>query len=83
MEWEKDTEELFERIIEKVPEGFRPSVKPMMLEAAEKRCIERNGSYTNEADLITGIFDIIPEAFKAMMVEDLKSLGIDHTSFFS
>ncbi len=77
MEWEKETEELFERIAEKIPEGFRPSVQPMIVEAAEKRCLDRNGSYVNEADVITGIFDIIPEAFKAMMVEDLKSLDID------
>ncbi len=77
MEWEEKTEELFRRIVEKMPEGFRPSVKPMIIEAAEKRCIERNGAYINDADVITGIFDIIPEAFKSMMVEDLKSLGID------
>ncbi len=77
MEWEKKTEELFARIVEKMPEGFRPSVKPLIIEAAEKRCVERNESYINESDVITGIFDIIPEAFKSIMVEDLKSLSID------
>jgi len=77
MEWEPETEKLFARIVEQMPEGFRPSVKPMIVEAAEKRCVERNESYVNDADVITGIFDIIPEAFKSMMVEDLKSLDID------
>ena len=77
MEWEKATEELFSRIVEQMPQGFRPSVEPMIIKAAEKRCIERNGAYINEADVITGIFDIIPEVFKSIMVEDLKLLDID------
>lgn len=77
MEWEKETEKLFEKILEKIPEGFRPSVKPMIIQASEKRCNERNSSYINEADLITGIFDVVPEAFKATTVEDLTSLGVD------
>ncbi|MFX1388378.1 MAG: radical SAM protein [Promethearchaeota archaeon] len=77
MNWEKKTEELFDKIVEKIPEGIRPSVKPMILKAAEKKCNERNGSYINEADLVTGIFDVTPEAFKPTTVEDLISLGID------
>ena len=48
------------KIADKIPEGFRVSVKPMIVEAAEKRCLDRNGSYINEADLITAIFDIFP-----------------------
>mgnify|MGYP006280648387 FL=1 len=77
MEWKAETEHLFEKIMGKVPEGFRPSVKPEIIEAAKQRCLDRNGSYIKDSDVITGIFDIIPEAFKSMMVEDLTSLGID------
>ncbi|TFG25657.1 MAG: radical SAM protein [Promethearchaeota archaeon] len=77
MDWEKKTEELFNKIIEKIPEGIRPSVKPMIIKAAENKCNERNGSNINEADLVTGIFDVTPEAFKPTTVEDLTSLGVD------
>ena len=77
MDWEKQTEELFGNIIEKIPEGFRPSIKPIIINAAENKCNERNGAYINEADLVTGIFIVTPEAFKATMVEDLTSLGVD------
>lgn len=77
MEWPKETKELFEKIKGKIAEGFRASVVPLIKNAAEKRCLDRNGAYINDADLITGIFDIIPEAFKATMVEDLISLKID------
>ncbi|MHA2391571.1 MAG: radical SAM protein [Promethearchaeota archaeon] len=77
MEWEKETELLFGRIVKQMPQGFRPSVEPMIVKAAEKRCLERNGAYINDADVIMGIFDIIPEAFKPIMVEDLTTLDID------
>ncbi|MGB5911985.1 MAG: radical SAM protein, partial [Promethearchaeia archaeon] len=77
MEWEKETQALFGKIVEQMPQGFRPSVEPLIVEAAEKRCLERNGAYINDADVIMGIFDIIPEAFKSIMVEDLTTLGID------
>lgn len=77
MEWESNTQNLFNRIAEQMPQGFRPSVEPLILEASEKRCLERNGSYVNDADVVLGIFDIIPEAFKPIMVEDLTALGID------
>ena len=77
MEWEKETQYLFDRIVEQMPQGFRPSVEPLIVEAAKKRCLERNGAYINDADVIMGIFDIIPEAFKPIMVEDLTTLGID------
>jgi len=76
MEWEKETEELFGKIVEQMPEGFRPSVTPLIIKAAEQRCLDRNGAYINDADVITGIFDIIPEAFKPIMVEDLKSFTL-------
>jgi radical SAM protein with 4Fe4S-binding SPASM domain len=77
LEWEKDTRNLFEKIKDKIPEGFRDYVVPEIMKAAEKRCLDRNGSYIKESDVIMGIFDIIPEAFKSMMVSDLKELGID------
>ncbi|MFX0032607.1 MAG: radical SAM protein [Candidatus Hodarchaeota archaeon] len=77
MEWEVETQILFNRIVEQMPQGFRPSVEPLIVEAAKKRCLERNGGYISDNDVILGIFDIIPEAFKPVMVEDLTKLGID------
>jgi radical SAM protein with 4Fe4S-binding SPASM domain len=77
MEWEEETKVLFGRIGDQMPQGFRPSVEPLIVEAAEKRCLDRNGAYINDADVIMGIFDIIPEAFKPIMVEDLIKLDID------
>jgi radical SAM protein with 4Fe4S-binding SPASM domain len=77
MDWEPEAKTLFDKISNTMPEGFRPSVIPMIIEAAEKRCITRNSAIINDVDIITGIFDIIPEAFKPIMIDDMTKLGID------
>jgi radical SAM protein with 4Fe4S-binding SPASM domain len=77
MEWESNVYAMYEKITDKIPETFRPMVKPLLLETAEKKCLERNAAYVNEADLITALFDITPEPFKAESSENLRSLGVD------
>ncbi|MFO7795583.1 MAG: radical SAM protein [Promethearchaeati archaeon] len=77
MEWDENTKKIFQQIVKQIPGGFRSAVEPQIVKAATQRCLDRNESYINESDVVLGIFDIIPEAFKAMMVEDLTALGID------
>lgn len=77
MEWEPKVRELYESIVAQVPDTFRAMVGPMLHDTAEKKCIERNASYVNEADLITALFDITPEPFKADSIENLKALDVD------
>ena len=77
MDWEPEVFELFNKLIATVPETFRTMVKPMLKETAEKKCLERNAAYVNEADLITALFDITPEPFKAESIANLQALGVD------
>lgn len=77
LEWEGKAQEIFDKLLSKLPESFHPVVKPTTIEAAEKRCIQRQAAYVNLADLIAGIFDVVPEAFKSTVVGDLKSFGVD------
>ncbi len=77
MDWETGIYELFEKIMAKTPEMFRESIRPMLLEAAERRARLRNSGTISKTDLLTGLFEITPEAFKPTVVDDLKSLGID------
>lgn len=77
MEWEKEVFELYEKLVAQVPEAFRPMVGPMLKETAEKKCLNRNASYVNKADLVTALFDITPEQFKAEAVKNLESAGVD------
>lgn len=77
MEWNKQMEELYAKITDKVPEGFRASVKPMLREAAEKTARLRNSGFIIEDDLLSALFAVTPEAFQPTVVADLKSLGIE------
>lgn len=77
MEWENEAQVVFDKLLNNLPANFRPIVEPQTIEAAEKRCIERQYTVVNLADLVTGIFDIVPEGFKSAVVEDLKSFGVD------
>ena len=77
MDWEPEIKELYEKIVGQIPETFRPMVGPMLSEAAEKKCNERNGGSVTEPDLITGLFDITPEAFKAEAISNLQALNVD------
>lgn len=77
MEWEIGANNLYESIVAKIPGIFRAALKPLLRETAEKRSLERNSGYVNEADLITAFFDITPRQFKSESIDNLKSLGID------
>jgi len=77
MEWKKDIEEMYGKIMDQVPEALRASVKPMLHEAAEKTARLRNSGYISRCDLLSALFEITPEAFQPTVVEDLKKLGID------
>ena len=47
MEWNKDIEDLYTKITDLTPEGFRASVKPMLREAAEKTARLRNSGFVS------------------------------------
>lgn len=77
IEWKPEVYELFNKIVVQVPEMFRPMVKPLLHETAVKKCLDRNASQTNEADLVTALLEITPGPFKTEAIDNLKSLGID------
>lgn len=77
MDWEPEVWELYNKIIERVPEQFKPVVSPLLQTTAERQCIDRNGGFINEADLVIALFDITPEPFQAESIENLNEFGID------
>ena len=77
LDWEPEIVVLYDNIIADVPEVFRPMVKILLMETAEKKCYTRAGECVNEPDLITALFEITPDAFKADSIANLKSLGVD------
>ena len=77
VEWQAEIEPFFEKVVSKIPAGFKASVVPMLRKAAEERCADRNSPYISKDDIMVGMFDIVPEAFKPQVIEDLTSVGID------
>ena len=77
MEWESTIFSLYKTIVAKIPIQFRSMVKPLLHEAAERKCRRRNSSHINEADLITALIEITPGPFKSQMAEALQDLGVD------
>ncbi len=77
MEWQPKVKQLYEKVVAGTPETVRPIVGPVVLQAAEKKCMERNGKAIAEVDLVIAMFEVTPPAFQDMMKEDLKSLGVD------
>jgi len=83
MEWQQDVKQLFDKVVLGIPEMVRPAVKPALFEAAEKKCIDRNGKEVAEVDLVVALFEVTPPAFQPMMIEDLKALGVDYNRYLA
>lgn len=77
MEWNKEIEDLYKKITDLTPEGFRSSVKPMLREATEKTARLRNSGFVSRDDLLSALFEITPEAFQPTVIEDMETIGID------
>jgi radical SAM protein with 4Fe4S-binding SPASM domain len=77
MDWDPEVGEIFKKLVAQVPDQFRPMVEPLLHDTAEKKCVERNAGVVNNDDLITALFDITPEPFKAQAIDNCKAIGID------
>lgn len=77
MEWEPIVSDLYGKIVQNVPWGFRVVVKPMLREEAEKKCLQRNDSIVSEADLVKALVDITPIPMQAEAKQNLQAMGID------
>lgn len=77
MEWKPKIKQLYEDMVLRIPEMVRPVIKPMLFDASEKKCKERNGKNLNEMDLVVALFEVTPPAFQPTMIEDLKALAVN------
>ena len=77
MEWQPEVKQLYEDMVSRIPEMVRPVIRPVLLEASEKKCAERIGKKVAEVDLVTALFEVTPPAFQPTMIEDLNDFGVD------
>ncbi len=83
MKWKSEIKQLFENVVSNIPEMVRPAVKPTLFEAAEKKCMERNGKEVAEVDLVVALFEVTPPTFQPTMIEDLKKVGVEYDKYLA
>ena len=71
MEWQPKVKELYEEIVARTPETVRPIVGPVVLQAAEEKCLERNGKEVAEVDLVIALFQVTPPPFQELFTIEL------------
>jgi len=83
MEWQPEVKELYDKLVLKMPEMVKPVIAPELFKNAEKKCEERSGKHVSEYDLIVALFEITPTAFQPIVMEDLKTFGVDYDRYLS
>ena len=83
MEWQPDVKQLYDKLVLKMPEMVRPVIAPELFQKAIVKCGERSGKNVSEFDLIVALFEITPTAFQPIVMEDLKTFGVDYDKYLS
>lgn len=81
MNWQKDTENKFSQLIEKVPVFLRDIAKDKVAKRAEALAQKENRDEISEKDLVDAFFIETPFGFHGPMKNDMQSVGIDYTQY--
>ena len=81
LSWEKNTEEKFNQLIEKVPVFLRDTAKDQVTKKAESLVTKDNRSEITEKDMIDAFFTVTPFGFHGPMKCDMEALGVDYTKY--
>ena len=81
IDWRKETEEKFNRIIENLPQFHRSIAQRLIKEKSEELAAARKAKEVEDKDLFTAFFQEIPPAFKDMLKRLLTNLGIDYSEY--
>ena len=79
--WEKNAEDKFKQIIEKVPVFMREIAQKQVSQKAEKLVTKDNRTIITEKDMVDAFFEATPFGFHGPMKTDMEALGIDYTKY--
>ena len=79
--WQKETEEKFHQLIEKVPVFMRDLAKAKVSQKAEMIVTKKNRTEITEKDMVDAFFEATPFGFHGPMKTDMEALGIDYTKY--
>ena len=81
MDWEKETRENFDKIINKVPVFMRDVAKTKVSSCAERFAQNNDHSQVTEKDLVDAFFKETPFGFHGPLKTDMHEIGIDFTKY--
>jgi len=79
--WEKNTEENFKRLISKVPGAIQGIAETRVSKKAAALVQEDNRCEITEKDMVDAFFAETPFGFHGPMKNDMQALGIDYTQY--
>ena len=79
--WEKNTQEKFNQLIEKVPVFLRNIAKDKVSNGAENFARKANRTEVTEKDMVDAFFKETPFGFHGPMKTDMLAVGIDYTKY--
>lgn len=79
--WEKETEEKFKKMLEKIPVVLRSIAKEKVGKKAESLTQRADRLEVSEKDLVDAFFSETPGGFHGPMKVDMESLSIDYQKY--
>ena len=80
IEWEKSAEEMFNKVLDNLPQFHRNIAKQLVRQKSEELAVSRGSKEVQQADLVAAFFQEVPPAFRDMMKRLLTHLGIDYSA---
>ena len=81
MEWNSETKSGFDQITSFVPETLRPMARQVISKMSEEIARDRGVLTVQREDMVKAFLQYTPDAFKADMLDGLKSVGIDPNEY--
>ncbi len=75
--WNRQVKEVFDGVIQKIPEMFRDIACKMVKEKAEHNARQRQSPWVKEEDMVRAFLNETPAAFQDEMIADLQARGIN------
>ena len=81
MAWEKEIQEKFNQMIEKIPIFLRGIAKEKVSKKAEALAQKQKRNEVSEKDMVDAFFAQTPFGFHGPMKTDMTTIGIDYTKY--
>ena len=81
IQWKESSKEVFDKVIENLPQFHRSIAKQLVKEKAEELASQRNSEVVEDKDMVVAFFQEVPPAFKDMMKRLFSHLDIDYSQY--